>query len=81
MVEGKRNFVIAVRDNGPGIDPALVERLFGPLTTSKKEGLGLGLAISQSIVEAHGGRVWLQEHAPGMTEFRISLPLETVPPA
>jgi two-component system sensor kinase FixL len=67
---------IAVADNGPGIAPELAKQLFQPLTTSKKEGLGLGLSISQAIVEAHGGRIWLQSGRPGATEFRFSLPLE-----
>jgi len=66
---------IAVADNGLGIAPDVAERLFHPLTTSKPEGLGLGLSISASIVEAHGGRIWLQTGAPGATEFRFSLPL------
>jgi signal transduction histidine kinase len=67
---------IGVRDNGPGIDAALADRLFAPLTTSKTEGLGLGLAICAAIVESHGGRVWLHASEPGSTEFRFSLPLD-----
>jgi len=66
---------IAVRDNGPGLTAEIADRLFAPLTTSKREGLGLGLSISAAIVEAHGGRVWLHSHRPGATEFRFSLPL------
>ena len=68
---------ISVVDNGPGITAEVAERLFHPLTTSKTDGLGLGLSISASIVEAHGGRIWLQTGRAGMTEFRFSLPLET----
>lgn len=67
---------IGVRDNGPGIAAELAERLFAPLTTSKDQGLGLGLSICAAIVESHGGRVWLQSRQPGATEFRFSLPLE-----
>lgn len=69
----------SISDNGSGIAPELVSRLFEPLTTSKHDGLGLGLSISASIVEAHGGRIW---HVPATTkgaEFRISLPLELPP--
>jgi two-component system sensor kinase FixL len=73
------DLVIAVADTGGGIDPALAERLFAPMTTTKREGLGLGLAISASIVEAHGGRMWLHSGTPGATEFRFSLPLEERP--
>jgi two-component system, LuxR family, sensor kinase FixL len=68
---------ISVVDNGPGITAEVAERLFHPLTTSKTDGLGLGLSISASIVEAHGGRIWLQTGKAGATEFRFSLPLET----
>jgi two-component system sensor kinase FixL len=67
---------IGVIDNGPGIAPALADRLFQPLATSKDEGLGLGLAICASIVEAHKGRLWLQASAPGSTEFRFFLALD-----
>ncbi len=67
---------ISVSDNGPGVAPDFAKGLFEPLTTSKHEGLGLGLSISQTIVESHGGRIWLQSGEPGRTEFRFSLPLE-----
>jgi two-component system, LuxR family, sensor kinase FixL len=67
---------IAVADNGPGIAPEISERLFHPLTTSKQDGLGLGLSISASIVEHHGGRMWLETGAPGATELRFWLPCE-----
>jgi two-component system, LuxR family, sensor kinase FixL len=67
---------ISVADNGPGIAAAVQERLFHPLTTSKTDGLGLGLSIAASIIEAHGGRIWLAAADPGATEFRFTLPLE-----
>lgn len=67
---------IGVSDNGPGIDDALANRLFDPLTTSKEDGLGLGLPICVSILEFHGGRLWLHSRASGATEFRFSLPLD-----
>jgi len=66
---------IGVADNGPGIRPELADRLFEPLTTSKETGLGLGLPICVSIVETHGGRLWLHRREAGATEFRFSLPL------
>lgn len=72
---------IAVRDNGPGVPPHLAAHLFEPLTTSKDDGLGLGLAICASIVEAHGGRIWLQSSAPGATEFRVALPTVATTPS
>jgi two-component system, LuxR family, sensor kinase FixL len=67
---------ISVLDNGPGIPLQRVEHLFRPLTTSKKEGLGLGLSICWAIVEAHRGRIWLHSNQAGATEFRLLLPLE-----
>jgi signal transduction histidine kinase len=67
---------IGVSDNGPGIEGELAVRLFDPLTTAKQDGLGLGLSICASIVEAHGGRVWLHSGKPGATEFCFSVPLD-----
>ncbi|RAI41511.1 ATP-binding protein [Rhodoplanes roseus] len=65
---------ILVADNGPGVPDGLAGTLFEPLTTSKEDGLGLGLAICASIVEQHGGRIALASRAPGATEFRVLLP-------
>ena len=67
---------IGVLDNGPGVDDHIANHLFDPLATSKEEGLGLGLPICVSIVESHGGRVWLHSRDAGSTEFRFSLPLD-----
>src|SRR5262249_9056686 len=74
-IDGPREIEISVTDNGPGIDAALAGRLFEPLTTSKPEGLGLGLSICASIVQLRGGRIWLHSGAAGETEFRFSLPV------
>ncbi len=76
VLENPRRVEIAVSDNGAGIAPALAERLFEPLTTSKQDGLGLGLSICATIVQSHHGRLWLQSGAPGATEFRFWLPLQ-----
>lgn len=67
----------SVWDNGPGIDETIAQRLFEPLMTSKQEGLGLGLAICTTIVESHGGKIWLHSGTPGTTEFRFTIPLES----
>jgi len=66
--------VIAVRDSGPGLDPRSLDRLFDAFYTTKPEGLGMGLAISRSIVEAHGGRLWATANdGPGATfQFTLS---------
>lgn len=66
----------SVLDSGPGIDETVAKRLFEPLMTSKQEGLGLGLPICTSIVETHGGKIWLHSGAAGATEFRFSIPLD-----
>ncbi len=67
---------ISVTDNGSGIGADLAGRLFEPLTTSKPDGLGLGLPISASIVQAHGGKLVLESHLPRATQFRVLLPLD-----
>lgn len=74
-----QGFEFRVRDNGPGIAADFADRLFEPLATSRQQGLGLGLSISQGIVESHGGRLWLHSREPGATEFRFTLPLENPP--
>lgn len=65
---------ISITDNGPGIDPQIAPRLFEALVTSKPDGLGLGMVICKSIIEAHEGRLWLETSKPGLTEFRFTLP-------
>ncbi|WP_437613796.1 ATP-binding protein [Sorangium sp. So ce834] len=66
---------LSVADSGEGIPPADLERIFEPFFTSKAHGLGVGLAISRSIVEAHGGRLWA-ERGPGQgATFRCALPV------
>jgi PAS domain S-box-containing protein len=66
---------VFVRDSGPGIDPAHAERIFDAFYTTKPQGLGMGLAISRSIIEAHGGRLWATANeGPGAT-FHFTLPL------
>jgi C4-dicarboxylate-specific signal transduction histidine kinase len=65
---------IGVLDNGPGVSAHVEACLFDPLATSKQDGLGFGLSISASIVEAHGGQIWLHSRKPGATEFRFSVP-------
>ncbi len=65
---------IAVSDTGPGVDPAVAERLFQPFVSTKSEGMGVGLSISRTIVEAHGGRIWCEENPGGGTIFRFTVP-------
>jgi PAS domain S-box-containing protein len=65
---------LSVVDSGPGINPAIVDRLFEPFTTTKPTGIGLGLAMSRSMVEAHGGELEAEPSAGGGTVFHFSLP-------
>jgi signal transduction histidine kinase len=64
---------IAVADTGPGIAPEHLPRLFDPYFTTKPSGIGLGLSISRSIAEDHGGRL-VAESSPEGTTFRVTLP-------
>jgi len=66
--------ILRVSDNGVGIDPATAERLFEPFFTTKPAGLGLGLAICRSIIEAHGGRMWAEPRPDRGTTFCAVLP-------
>jgi two-component system nitrogen regulation sensor histidine kinase GlnL len=70
---------IAVTDNGPGIPPAIRERIFYPLVSGREGGSGLGLTIAQTFVAQHGGTIEC-ESEPGRTEFRILLPVDTSRP-
>jgi signal transduction histidine kinase len=68
---------VAVQDAGIGIDPADVDRLFHAFFTTKPGGMGIGLSISRSIIEAHGGRLWASRHVgPGAT-VQFTLPLSS----
>jgi PAS domain S-box-containing protein len=67
--------LIAVRDSGPGLDPKGLDRLFEAFYTTKPQGLGMGLAISRSIIEAHGGRLWAKANAPKGAIFQFALPI------
>jgi PAS domain S-box-containing protein len=67
--------LVEVRDSGSGLDPQRAERVFEAFYTTKAEGIGIGLSISRSIIEAHGGRLWASANAPHGAVFRFSLPI------
>jgi C4-dicarboxylate-specific signal transduction histidine kinase len=67
--------LVAVQDTGTGLDPGAAERMFQPFFTTKSDGLGMGLAICRSIVEAHGGRLSASRRAPHGADVHFTLPL------
>jgi PAS domain S-box-containing protein len=67
--------LVTVQDTGTGLDPAVAERMFQPFFTTKSDGLGMGLAICRSIVEAHGGRLSASPRAPHGADVRFTVPL------
>jgi PAS domain S-box-containing protein len=69
--------LVAVRDSGPGLPPASLEQVFEAFHTTKPNGLGLGLSICRSIIEAHGGRLWASASAPRGTAFQFIVPAHT----
>ena len=67
--------VVSVRDSGPGFPPEIAERMFTPFSTTKDTGMGLGLSISRSIIESHGGRIWSVTDDPESgADIRFTLP-------
>jgi len=72
--QNPRGVLVAVRDSGPGIDPSHLERVFDAFHTTKTSGMGMGLSICRSIIEAHGGRLWAQANEPRGAIFQFTLP-------
>jgi PAS domain S-box-containing protein len=66
--------VIAVSDSGEGLDAANLERVFDAFFTTKPDGMGMGLAISRTIIESHGGKLWASSNSPHGAVFQFSLP-------
>ncbi len=64
---------VAIGDTGPGISPEIASRLFEPFFTTKAQGMGVGLSISRTIIEAHGGRIWVDSNDKGGATFRFTL--------
>jgi signal transduction histidine kinase len=66
--------LVVVRDSGPGIAPASANRLFDSFYTTKRDGLGMGLSICHSIIEAHQGQLWATANTPRGARFQFTLP-------
>ncbi len=73
--DGPGMVAVAVADTGSGIPPEIADRLFQPFTTTKKEGMGVGLSLSRTIIESHGGRISVHANPEGGTIFRFTLRL------
>jgi len=69
-----RGVLVAVRDSGPGIDPSHLDRVFDAFYTTKSSGIGMGLSICRSIIDAHGGRLWAEANEPRGAVFQFTLP-------
>jgi C4-dicarboxylate-specific signal transduction histidine kinase len=69
---------IGIQDTGPGLSSEILSRLFEPFYTTKPNGMGLGLAICRSIIEAHGGRLWAEANEPRGAVFQFTLPNENL---
>jgi signal transduction histidine kinase len=71
---GEASILVSVIDTGTGIAPDMLERVFEPFYTTKRDGLGLGLTVCRSLVEAHGGRLWATNNPEGGATFHLAHP-------
>jgi C4-dicarboxylate-specific signal transduction histidine kinase len=75
--DGSGHVTVSVRDNGTGIDPTTVDAIFGAFVTTKPGGMGMGLSISRSIIDAHGGQLWTTPNSPHGAVFHVRLSVIT----
>jgi signal transduction histidine kinase len=73
---GSDSVLVRVADSGPGLDPQMLEHVFDPYYTTKPHGMGMGLAICRSIIEAHNGRLWASANEPSGAVFQFTLPAD-----
>lgn len=76
LVDATGNIVVVVADTGPGFEPDQIDRIFDAFFTTKPQGLGMGLAICRSIIEAHDGRLWAEAGQDGGAVFQLLLPVD-----
>jgi signal transduction histidine kinase len=73
------NVIVSVKDNGTGIDPEIMPKLFSKFVTKSFSGTGLGLYVSKNIIEAHGGKIWAENNNDGNgATFYFSLPISGI---
>jgi signal transduction histidine kinase len=73
-VHDSGSVMVSVEDTGKGVEPSAIDRIFNPLFTTKAHGMGMGLAICRSIIDAHGGRLWMTANLPRGAIFHFSVP-------
>jgi len=75
--DGPNGVLVSVRDSGPGFDERALDRLFEAFYTTKANGMGIGLTVSRTIIQAHGGRLWAMPNAPQGAIFQFTLPTDS----
>jgi signal transduction histidine kinase len=75
-VHDSGSVMVSVEDTGKGVEPSAIDRIFNPLFTTKAHGMGMGLAICRSIIDAHGGRLWMTANLPRGAIFHFTVPAE-----
>jgi signal transduction histidine kinase len=74
--DNNKEVIVSVKDSGSGIDPEILPRLFSKFASKSSKGTGLGLYISKSVIEDHGGKIWAENNADGKgATFSFSLPI------
>jgi signal transduction histidine kinase len=73
--DASNGVLVSLRDSGPGLEPASLERLLNAFYTTKSNGMGMGLSICRLIIEAHGGQIWAAANRPRGAVFQFTLPL------
>jgi PAS domain S-box-containing protein len=73
-IDGSGSMLVGIEDSGTGLDAGIVDRIFDPLFTTKPNGMGMGLSICRSIVEAHGGRIWMSPGSSDGAVFQFTVP-------
>ena len=73
-VHDSGSVIVSVEDTGKGVEPSAIDQIFNPLFTTKAQGMGMGLSICRSIIDAHGGRLWVTANLPRGAIFHFTLP-------